>query len=356
MTKSKLTSLIIFVFIPFQILPAFAKEPQFNELFRLMKEFELEQNQDAKIEYICSFKVDSNGKIWIADLGSEQDPSTVKIYSPEGKLLRVIQGTDKFKSARDMDFDLRKQVYVADLFNKIAVFDSLGNFKYSILTHDDWNTKLKSSWGISPFSIKYDPKGGYLFIGAYEGFGGKDSVGQYLHKYTTSGKLIGSFLPIDKNLIRLAPADPAIVYLDLDRDGNIWCVQSMAYEVFKFSPGGKLIQKFQGKSRFYIPPYKLENPSGVKAINAWMETWTQIANCLVTKDGLILLSLQTHKPTEYVLEIYNPEGKLLAGDIQTNYRLLGKDNEGFLYFLLDGEKKGESQEFKIGKFSLNLKP
>lgn len=355
MIQSKLKSFIILAFILFQILPAFAKEPQFNELFRLMKEFELEQKQDAKIGYICSFKIDSNGRIWIADLGhpSEQKASSVKIYSPEGKLLRVIQGTDKFKSARDMDFDLRKQVYVADVFNKIAIFDSLGNFKYSISTEDD-----KSSWSITPFSIRYDPKGGYLFIGAYQGFGGKDSVGQYLHKYTTSGKLIGSFLPIDKDLIHLAPADPARVYLDLDQDGNIWCVQSMAYEVFKFSPDGKLIQKFQGKSRFYIPPYKLESPSAVKAINAinaWMETWTQIAN-LVIKDGLTLISLQTHKPTEYVMEIYDPNGKLLAGDIQTNYRLLGKDNEGFLYFLLDGEKKGESQEFKIGKFSLNLKP
>jgi WD40 repeat protein len=339
------------VFILFQLFPAFAKESHFNELFKLVNEFKLEQTQDTEIGYLCSFKVDSNGNIWIADLGSEQDPSTVKIYSPEGKLLRVIQGTDKFKSARDIEFDLRKQVYVADLFNKIAVFDSLGNFKYSISTEDE-----KSSWAITPFSIKYDFKYDYLFVGAYEGFGGKDSVGQYLHKYTTSGKLIGSFLPIDKNLIRLAPADPAIVYLDLDQNGNIWCVQSMAYEIFKFSPGGKLIQKFQGKSRFYIPPYKLTSPSGVKAINTWMKTWTQIANCLVAENGLILISLQTHKPTEYVLEIYNPDGKLLAGDIQTNYRLLGKDNEGFLYFLLDGEKKGESQEFKIGKFSLNLKP
>jgi hypothetical protein len=247
MTKSKLISLIIFVFIPFQVYPIFAKEPQFDELFRLMKEFELEQNRDTEIGYLCSFKVDSNENIWIADLGhySEEMPSAVKSYSPQGKLLRVIQGTDKFKSAQDMDFDLRKQVYVADLFNKIAVFDSLGNFKYSFSTEDE-----KSSWDMSPFSIRYDPKGGYLFIGAHQGFSGKDSVGQYLHKYTTSGKLIGSFLPIDKNLIRLAPTDPNRVYLDLDRDGNIWCVQSMAYEVFKFSPDGQLIKKFRGKSRF----------------------------------------------------------------------------------------------------------
>ncbi|MFQ6002377.1 MAG: hypothetical protein ACE5KJ_01390, partial [Candidatus Zixiibacteriota bacterium] len=62
----------------------------------------------------------------------------------------------------------------------------------------------------------------------------------------------------------------------------------------------------------------------------------------------------THSPSEYVVEIYDQEGNVLATDIQTNHRLLGKDEDGFLYFLLDGKEKKVSREYRIGKFSLNL--
>jgi len=347
--------LLLFFFTSFPIL---SKANSFEQLFKSIQQVELEQRGSNRIGYIASFKVDSSGNYWIGDGGlhNDKNPGNLKVYSHTGKLIKVICGKENFQSLADFCFDSKKRIYVTDVTSTgkdVSVFDSSGNFLYSFRTLQD-----SSSEGVVyvlPNNIEIESRN-YIFIGGRQAGTAKNIKGFLLHKYTLSGKLLGSFLPIDKKLLKLAPFLAHWVSLDLDSQGNIWVTQPLSYQVSQFSPEGKLLKKFSGKSKFYKPPYEFKGPRSPKALNTWIETWTQITDCVVTKDDLILILLRTHNPTEYVLEVYSPQGKLLAGDIQTNHYLLGKDQNGYIYFLLnEGNSKEQTKSFRIGKFSLNLR-
>ncbi len=57
-----------------------------------------------------------------------------------------------------------------------------------------------------------------------------------------------------------------------------------------------------------------------------------------------------------MLEIYKCNGYYVAGNIATNYKLLCKDKEYYLYFLTEYEERDPSPPiYKIGKYKLSLR-
>ncbi len=342
----------------------FAESKNFNDLFRLESEIKLEQTKNDSIgNPWFGLAVNRDGKIWLADF--EESQRNVKIYSPQGALLRVsdLKNLKEYKDNHpyrviptDVAFDEDNRAYVLSLAGHIIVTDSVGKFLNYFATEQ--NLDCRGGW-----TIKIDTEGN-VYIGGpcYQEIDICPETRDFcIHKYDSKGKYVKSFFPFEKRLFELTTIPGSGVYFDFDPDRNIWCIHQMIYQIFKYSPEGKLIQKFPGKSTQYKPPTKFKEKIPIfltrksqKARRAWWNSWTQITKLFVLEPNLILLSLHTHSPSEYVVEIYDQEGNVLATGIQTDHRLLGKDEDGFLYFLLDGKEEKASREYRIGKFSLNL--
>ena len=341
--------------------PTFAETKNFNDLFRLENEFELQQTKKDPIKDVFRLKVGRDGRIWIPVESFGE--SEVRIYMPEGEMTNVIRKQDISPQVHspyfsNLAFSQNYQAYILEFVSgNVVVTDSTGRFLRYFASEHDPNCRAGAS------SIKID-KAGNVYIGGpcYQEMDICPKARDFcIHRYDAEGEYAMSFFPFEKELFELTSVPGGGVYFDFDSDGNVWCVHAMIYQIHRYSPAGESIERFSGKSSLYKAPVKFKGKSSVfltgksqKARRAWWKSWTQISRLLVVEPGLILLSIQTHSPSKYVVEIYDQEGNVLATDIQTDHRLLGKDDGGFLYFLLNGEEKRENLKYRIGKFSLNL--
>jgi hypothetical protein len=341
--------------------PTFAETRNFNDLFKLENEFELQQTKKDPIKDVFRLKVGRDGRIWIPLESSGE--SEVRVYTPEGEMTNVIRRQDISPLVHspyfsNLAFSQNYQAYILEFVSgNVVVTDSAGRFVTYFASEHDADCRAGA------VSIRID-KVGNVYIGGpcYQETDICPKARDFcIHRYDAEGEYVLSFFPFEKGLFELTSVPGGGVYFDFDSDGNIWCVHAMIYQIYKYSPAGELIESFPGKCTLYKAPIKFKGKSSVfltgksqKARRAWWKTWTQISGLLVVEPGLILLTLQTHTPSRYVMEIYDQEGNVLATGIQTDHRLLGEDDQGFLYFLLDAEENQENLKYRIGKFSLNL--
>jgi hypothetical protein len=329
----------------------------FSSLFQSKGEIILQPIKGEKYRCLTNLRISPDEKIWLTD----ECNGNVKVYNFQGGLLRVVgekaehrydfrYRLSEFRMPTDVGFSFySKNVYVADcVTGKVSILDSLGNFLCAFGTGDD------STWCVEAYSILIN-KDNEIFVG------GIDTNWFGLHVYTPQGKNLLSFFPMDKKLVELSPISTLRVYLSFDSEGNIWAVNSLTYCVYQFSPEGKLLRKFDGKSTLYKPPKKFRDVISPKNLEKWGKSWTPLINCQVTKDKLIILCTQIFQPFNYLLEIYDMRGDKLVDDILTNHRLLTIDQNNIFYFLLDtsilqaDSGRNDSSGLKIGKFSLNFK-
>jgi len=261
----------------------FAESKNFNDLFKLEREIKLEQTKNDSIGHPWfGLAVDKDGRIWIADGGELQ--RNVKIYSPQGALLSVsdLKNLKEYKDNHpyrviptNVAFDKNYRAYVLSLAGHIIVTDSVGKFLNYFATEQDLDCRGGGE------TIKIDKRGN-VYIGGpcYQEIDICPKSRDFcIHKYDSEGKYIKSFFPFEEKLFELDPIPCEAVYLDFDPEGNIWCVHIMIYQVFKYSPEGKLLQKFPGKSSLYKPPTKFGKKGGFllstksqKAHRAWWKS------------------------------------------------------------------------------------
>lgn len=351
--KSFLIMLIIFL----GWRPTFGGSKSFDEIFKLEHTIRLEQTKNGGAKAIQAFRIGRNGRICIS--AGPPGESEVRIYTSKGEVMYVIQESDigpiggyAYTFFKAVDFDQNSHVYISEsVSGKVAVIDTAGQFLSYFAPRHDHNCRAGAS------DMEINDKG-YLYLGGpcYQEIDICPKTRDFcLHQYDSKGKYIKSFFPFEKRLFELTSIPSEKVYFDFDQEGNIWCVQHMVYQIFKYSPEGKLLQKFPGKSSLYKPPTKFSDSKSEQARRGWQTSWSKISNLITLEPNLILLSLITHSPSKCVVEIYDHDGNVLETDIQTNHRLLGKDYRGFVYFLLDGYEKDKwSDEFRIGKFSVRL--
>lgn len=341
--------------------PAFGGAKTFDKIFKLENTIKLELPKNT-LPNILSLTVGKDRRIWATS--GRPDKSEVRIYSSTGEVLNVISKKDipkmpgyPYTFFTDVAFGHNYQTYILEAVSgNIAVIDSTGRFLQYFPKEDD----CAGAGG----SIKIDNEQNVYFGGpCHQEIEDRcpKSRAFCIHKYDSKGKYIKSFFPLERSLFELT-SDPIPyfdhVYFDLDQNGNIWCIHKMVYEIFEYSPDGKLLQKFPGKSYLYKAPPTPPSTKSKEAERVWRSSWTPICNLLVLEPNLILIffDIYSKNVVETYLEIYDENGNIILPDIQTDYHLLGKDDEGLLYFFLPNldDKKESPKYMKIGKFSLNL--
>ena len=132
----------------------------------------------------------------------------------------------------------------------------------------------------------------------------------------------------------------------------------MSKGIYKFSPSGELLTEFTQVGPEWKPIPSYFNNKNLKGKDQW-EVSKKFSSECISREGIFcwdnyviaLLRQSEEKRERYFYDIYDREGKLLLGGIESTYELLTIDEKGKFYFLLSFSNEGAS---RIGVFKLKL--
>lgn len=310
----------------------------FDEKYRIM----LEETAQDVIGVIGDLAVDSDGTIFLADNLSH----CIFKYSSYGKLIKVIgrqgQGPGEFEIPFGVEISSDDKLCVVDAGNsRISVLSKDGKFIESFVTSPE---------AFIPLELKIDAQNNFYVSGLKFTKAEKEGFieGLYIHKYRSNYTYSQSFHSMNPIVPKLNLFIERGVTFDLDKNGNIYCAEHIAYKIFKYSSDGRLLSQFDRQAPFYIPPPEFPKQTSEIAFRDWLTKWTPLIILVYHQAGFIIVQFRIHKPLEYAIEIYDTSGNFLAGNIQTAHRLLCFGKDGFLYFQLSGRP----EKYKLGKFSI----
>lgn len=287
---------------------------------------------------ILGLQVDPQRNMLVLDF----DQRDVKKFDWRGRLLQVLgqngRGPGQFTLPIDLCLDSQGRVYVTDLKgSRTNTFDPEGNLLHSFMMFE----------GYSPRKIKVNSNG-EIYIGGTKFLSKSDAL--LIHKYSFDGEYIKSFYPMHETIAKMYLWITSGMLFDTDREGNLYCAQPVDWRISKYDSEGKFLKEFGRRAHFYTGPTGLsEDDTSQAFLEAWIESWTQVADIKVSPSQFVFVVFDTHQPTEYAIDIYTTEGTLVKGGIATDLRLMCFDQDDFAYFLADSRS-----DHRIIKCSVNL--
>lgn len=290
---------------------------EFSLSFNLIKSITLSQEK-VLLGNVRKFSIGPDGNFWILDSKNTK----IHKYKPDGTFISSIGGKGQGPGEYIIPTDIfigNEFIYVADIgARKINVLNMEGIFKYFFKIQDGrsiWETKAGDIVIAAPLIT--DPKNSSC-----------------IQIYNNKGELKRSFLPIAKSTVKHGLISD-LVFLSLDQEDNIYCVQEMEYKIYKYSINGHILNTFSQINSYYTPPP--DDPFNQKylksAMENWIKSWTHM-NGIFYFNKLLFVTLDYPKNKyEYMLDIYSSDGEFIKGDLAMNYRLLYIDKNGQFYFL-----------------------
>lgn len=293
---------------------------KFNDFFNYEGFTKLQTPADIYVLSTTTVRIDLRGYIYIVD----SKGYCIHIFSDKGQWIRSFgqrgQGPKEFKSPKNLVLTPDGKILVADAGNqRLSVWDTTGNFIKIIplkrapqelfLIGDNRIATMSFGQGLFYF---YDYEGNYLFnIGKW-----RDLQEQFLQKYR---------IPIHGGSS------------SVDNYGNFYFAFVGKYLIRKYDSSGKLLLEFGRKAPFYREPPEPPAEISPKSIQKWQESWTPVFKVLATQEDLILVQIRTYKKDsqayDSMIDIYDLNGKLITGSLQTIFRLETQSPDGFLYFI-----------------------
>jgi len=312
----------------------------FQKTFTLVKEYALEKKEGTIDQLI----VDKRGFLWVRDWEGRR----IEKYDRNGKLVKTIGGIGRAPG---------RFLFLADF----AVDEDKGHvfavdFQQSRITLFAEDGQLLDSWiiarpGYMPQAFALDRARGFYYVGGslpLKRFVREGSLHVHAYKLGTN-EYVGSFVETDRSVREKNLFNYLVVSsLDVDHAGNVYATLAPVYKVFKIDPKRRTTRAFSGRHRFYRPPPVYRSDVKPEELKRLRETWTQTDRVLVVRGRFVVLSLETHEPFPYGLEIFDVTGRLLRTNMLTNGRLVGKDREGNLYFVADDRR------YVIAQYSIAL--
>lgn len=260
-----------------------------DDIFKARTEVQLELTGESALAVITDMAVDARGNLIIAD-GVRLN--RVWIFSPEGEFLRILgatgQGPGEYSSPLSVTVDREGEILVNDYFQmKIIFFDR----EY------EYRRDIKAIRG------HYLHVNGGNMIYLYEGMVPAAARGVFdtIKALDQTGKLILSFAPLPETALktrfsRLADG------MDIDRNDQIYEMNSLYYQVRKYTPAGELIKSF-GNPDVQFPIEAGERPPLLNG-----------PFCL--DNGVVIVQ------REDVLDLYDHEGTLTVSGIPCDHKII----------------------------------
>ena len=206
---------------------------KFDDLFKLDKEIQLEAGEGHFIASLINILVAKNGDIIAKDSGPV---SKVFVFDQNGRFKKILGGTGdgpgEYKAVQAMALNSNGEILLFDFFGtKISLFDSSYNF-------------------IKMFQPKSGFRGMYVY-GSDKIYLYETNVPQFVKtknkntivKINYAGDTLKSFAPLAEALrpLKFSPSTDGIAF---DKQGHIYEMNPMYYEIRKFDLDGNLIKKF----------------------------------------------------------------------------------------------------------------
>ena len=298
----------------------------FNEIFEMKSETQLETSAENAISYITDMDVDSKGNFIIADGWQSRG---VYIYSPNGKFLKELgrqgQGPGEYQNPVSIDISKGGDIWVADYGgNRINIYSNDFKFKRSIVgkTRILHYLNINSQDEIYMYRSTANPL--------------RPSTADTIFKYDNEGNKITSFAPFPKEALEVkfwSGQDG----MAIDKEDYIYELNPLYYRIQKFSPRGKLITSFSRKTKIF----KVITKDGEKPIIVY--------GPFVLEKGLVIAHVNDN------LEIYDKNGNFVVGEIPFSQKIVCAHKNSLYTELWDESEKKEVQPNpKIIQYKLRL--
>ena len=288
-----------------------------DDIFKEKTEVQLELTGESALAVITDMAVDAKGDFIIAD-GVRLN--RVWIFSPEGKFLRVLgatgQGPGEYSSPLSIAVNREGEILINDYFQmKLIFYDREYRYERDLKTIRGHYLHVNSGNQI------------YLYEGMVPA---ARRVFDTIRALDKTGKLIVSFAPLPEAAIktrfsRLADG------MDIDRNDQIYEMNSLYYQVRKYTPAGGLIKSFGNPdARFTV-----ETDERPPLLNGPF--------CL--DNGVVIIQ------RENVLDIYDDEGNLTVSGIPCDHKIIhAQGNAIYLEAWEDPGTQGKGANPKIIRY------
>lgn len=304
----------------------------------------------GRIKNLGQLRVGRDGTIMVVDY----ERKLAEVYDRGGRFVRQVGGTGNEPGAHVWPSDVAEtdggRVAVSDFqTHRVNLFEGDGSFQSSF---------IYTPQNFSAQSMLYDDvtRSFYLYGNRWQNDEAGQLVGaELVHKYSEGGDFIASYLPFPdaaKPLDLYAYDHPA---MDIAR-GNLFVTLPFDYTVYRLTPEGQLSTFLKGSGDAFRPPAsglvaKQRTPAeAYRYVQNWRLTWTPISG-LASDGDTLLVQYQTFDPLRYTVDLWSAAtGKKIAS-VKTNYAVLTKGRDGYVYLLKNLESKGqESYELIRAKF------
>ncbi|MCI0658373.1 MAG: 6-bladed beta-propeller [Acidobacteria bacterium] len=263
--------------------------------------------------------VSSRGDLLIVD----RQEQSVLWFDASGHFKRTVGGTGdrpgRYASPWSARFGPRGEIVVCDAGrNRLVLYDPGGQF-------------LRNIEGLAtPGEVIMLP-GNRFVLGGPVG-SGKDLY--YFHLHDADGSLLAKAVPPSS---RVRPKmTPGLNFsgLAIGPAENIYVAQGYEYEIWKLNSEGKVISRFGRPGATYHPP-PAKPPGGyhwdVEGVGKWLQSWSPILGLYFVSDTLLVLygDPAAGDGLPY-LDLYRPDGRVVAQGLKPPGWPVGVENESFL--------------------------
>lgn len=312
---------------------------QVADLFQIDSEVSLPGGQ---INNLSQLRVGRDGTIMVVDY----DRRLAETYDRGGRFLRRIGGAGNEPGSQVWPSDMVETVggglAVSDFQgHRVNLFAGDGAFRSSF---------IYTPQNFSAQSMLYDDatRSFYLYGNRWQQDEAGRTVGaELVHKYSESGEFVASYLPFPdgaKPLDLYSYDHPA---MDI-ADGSLFVALPFDYTVYQLTPDGQFSTFLKQEGAGFRGPaagieVKPRTPAeAYRYIQNWRLTWTPISG-LVSDGERLLVQYQSFDPLRYTVDVWSSKTRKKVASFKTNYSILAKGGDGFVYLLRNLEKKGEGR-------------
>jgi hypothetical protein len=292
---------------------------------------------DKSLSQVSTFVVDNEGTVFALDFKDQK----VKVFDPTGKFLRSIgkpgQGPGELGVASGIQLIGNDTLVIEDATNRrLAQFKPTGEFIKNIVT----------SGMLGLVGVLFDQKGNVL--GREMGLADNNSKMFFeIKKFDPDLKPLFTLdkiefpVPIPGSGAKMNIRDLTSVY-QFDPSGNIYYGHGADYEIKVYNPEGKHIRTIQ---KNYDPVKvtqkdidemleRFPNVAGganIKDMFEFPDVFPPFQNFLLDSRGRIYVRTYTKGKAngEYVIDVFDPEGRFIAQFITKSNLVLFKDGKAY---------------------------
>ena len=315
--------------------------------FQITETIEL---SEGRIQNLNRVIPKADGSMLILDIDRKQ----VEVYDGTGHFLRQIGEPGQKPGSHQFPSDISEveggDVAVCDFTaHRVNVFSADGTFLRSFIY-------TPQHFSASRMLFDRDTDSYFLSGNRWEkNEQGKTSGATLVHKYSTNGEFIGSFLPFPDDAKRLDLYTYAEPLADISNK-DLYVALPFNYTIYRLTPDGQLEEFIKGGSEgFRAPstPLNVEKDSDpIFVLNNWRMTWTPI-DSLVVNNGYLMVQTQTFDPLRYTIDFWSLSTKRRVAQIKTNHAILASTKAGDLYLLDNIDVKGQTK-YVILRAKLNI--